>query len=121
MFNRIIKPSIPAIVALVLFGCGKQHKAESVVKEFMAQYMTVDDYSIDFLKIDSTTHVTDSLINRMKFTAAQNKLFKKGIKYGRNPKSGRYVYLPVRIYIGKDTISQTFYLDTNTSNVIAFK
>lgn len=121
MSNRIIRLSVPAIVALMLFSCGKQHKAETVVKEFMTQYMTVDDYSVDFLKIDSTTHVTDSLIDRMKLTATRNNLFKKGVKYGQVPKSGKYVYLPARIYVGKDTISQTFYLDTSISKVIAFK
>lgn len=121
MFNRIIKVSVLGIASFLFFSCGKQHKAEAVVKEFINRNIAVKDYYADFLKIDSTTHIADSLINRMKLTAEQNKIFKKGITYGQDPKSGKYAFLPANIYIGKDTIYQTFYLDMELSHVVAFK
>lgn len=121
MFNRIMRTVAPVLATILLFGCGKQHQAEGVVKEFIAQNIAVEDYSADFLKVDSTTHINDSMIERMRLAAGHNKLFKSGIKYGQDLRKGKYAFLPARIYVGKDTIRQTFYLDMDMSHVIAFK
>lgn len=121
MSNHVIGLLAFVSAALLLSGCGKQGEAETVVEEFIARNVAVDDYSVDFLKLDSTTHVGDSLIERMKLAAGRDRLFKKDIEYGQDPKTGKYIYLPARIYIGNDTIRRTFYLDMDAAHVVAFK
>ncbi len=110
-----------ASAIILLTGCGKQHDAETVVKDFIEQNVSVKDYEVEFRSLDSTTHVSDSLIEKIKFAAVQDKLFKKDIKYGADPKTGKYVFLPANIYVGKDTLRRTFYLDMKITNVVAFK
>lgn len=80
--KRYIKIIIICSITLVAVGCGKQHKAESAVKDFLDQNMTAADYSISFNKIDSTKNLTDSMIIVMKNSAKKNRLFKKNIEYG---------------------------------------
>lgn len=109
------------IMAILLVSCGKQHKAENVVKEFLDENLVTDDYSVSFSKIDSTRHVTDSMITVMQSAAARNRIFKKDIKYDTSSKTGKYIFTQTKIYKGKDTISNTFYLDTDLTHVIAFK
>ena len=50
--KRYIKIIIICSITLVAVSCGKQHKAESAVKDFLDQNMTAADYSISFNKID---------------------------------------------------------------------
>ena len=84
--KRYIKIIIICSITLVAVSCGKQHKAESAVKDFLDQNMTAADYSISFNKIDSTKNLTDSMIIVMKNSAKKNRLFKKNIEYGNGNK-----------------------------------
>lgn len=121
MKHCVTRACAMALMALAIASCGKQHEAESVVKKFIADNAAVKDYSVEFQRMDSTTHVSDSLIDVMKRAADRNKFFKKGISYEPNSKPGKYIYLPARIYVDKDTLSQTFYLDMEMTHVISFK
>lgn len=121
MSERIKRLFLPFFAVLVLIGCGKQHKAETTVKDFLETNIEAEDYTVDFKKIDSTMYITDSIINRMRSSANQNKFFKKDLKYGRTQARSKYIFIPANIYIGKDTVLHTFYLDMNASYVIAFK
>lgn len=67
--KRYIKIIIICSITLVAVSCGKQHKAESAVKDFLDQNMTTANYSISFNKIDSTRNLTDSMIIVMKNSA----------------------------------------------------
>lgn len=67
--KRYIKIIIICSITLVAISCGKQHKAESAVKDFLDQNMTAANYSISFNKIDSTRNLTDSMIIVMKNSA----------------------------------------------------
>lgn len=106
---------------MLLFSCGKQQKAESVVKDFLDENLVVSDYSISFAGIDSTSYITDSIVGVMKKAASTNRLFKKSIKYGESNVQGKYIYTRAEIVNGKDTVTQTFYLDKEMTCVIAFK
>lgn len=117
--KRYIKIIIICSITLVAVSCGKQHKAESAVKDFLYQNMTAADYSISFNKIDSTKNLTDSMIIVMKNSAKKNRLFKKNIEYGNGNKP--YIFTKAKICNGKDTVPYTFYLDNTLKNVIAFK
>lgn len=119
--KRYIKAFVICLTALSAVSCGDQHKAESVVKDFLDNNMVSADYSISFNGIDSTRNITDSMINVMKINANKNSLFKRNIVYGTNKGKKPYVFTKARIYNGKDTVSYTFYLDRAMQNVIAFK
>ncbi len=121
MRNRIIKAAILCLSPLLFFGCAKQRKAESVVKDFLNENLTESNYSVRFSKIDSTAYVNENTINIMKVVAKENKAFKKDINYGTSKKKGKLVYTKVTIYVGKDTLKQTFYLDNDITNVVGFK
>lgn len=117
--KRYIKTIVICSITLVAVSCGKQHKAESTVKDFLNQNMTATDYSISFNKIDSTKNLTDSMIIVMKNNAKKNSLFKKDIEYGTGNKP--YIFTKTKIYDGKDTVPYTFYLDNTLKNVVSFK
>ena len=113
------RAALICVTLTMLCGCGKQHKAENTVKDFLENNMRTDDYSVIFTKLDSTRHVTDSAIHRMRTNAEKNNIFNKGIKYGNTSK--QYQYLKTKICIGKDTLNQTFYLQPDLTEVVAFK
>lgn len=119
--TRYISKFSVCIMAILLVSCGRQHKAENVVKEFLDENLVTDDYSASFSKIDSTRHVADSMITVMRSAASRNRIFKKDIKYDNGHKTEKYIFTKTKIYIGKDTISHTFYLDTDLTHVMAFK
>lgn len=107
-------------MTLVLSSCGKQYKAESTIKDFLATNLQTSDYStVSFSDIDSTRYVTDSLINIMRKDAAKKQIFKKDIKYA--DMQDQYIYTRATICIGNDTTSHTFYLTKDLSQVVSFK
>lgn len=116
--KRYIKIIIICSITLVAVSCGKQHKAESAVKDFLDQNMTAADYSISFNKIDSTKNLTDSMIIVMKIVRKKQTFQEEHkIRNGNKP----YIFTKTKICNGKDTVPYTFYLDNTLKNVIAFK
>jgi len=112
---------IIGISALLLFvSCGQQHKAESLAKEFVAENME-DPSTIsgkDFADIGTTRHISDSLITLMRKRGATG--YKKGITYGKMP-TGDLYYLRMSYISNGDTLQNTFYFDSELSEVVAFK
>ena len=69
-----IKVFIIFIFAVLMFcGCGRQYKAEAVVKEFLDNNLQADAYTVSFQEIDSTKNVTDSVVDVMRLEAGKNK------------------------------------------------
>ncbi len=120
MINHTSKMFGFMLLSALLCSCGKQHKAESAINEFLDKNLVESDYSASVSGVDSTSYVTDSMINVMRTDASRNRHFKLGISYGY-PSSNVYVYAKTVIIIGKDTLKQTYYLDRNMNDVIAFK
>lgn len=106
---------------ILMCACGKQHKAEETVKAFLDNNLKTTEYSVNFTKIDSTRLVSDSLIHVMRTNAAKNKSFKSGIVYTANPPQRIYMFTKAKIYIGKDTLQHTFYLNPELTKVVSFK
>ena len=107
--------------ALLLFAsCGQQHKAESLAKDFVAENM--DNPSAirgkDFADLGTTRHISDSLITIMRQRGASG--YKKGISYGKMP-TGDLYYLRMSYISNGDTLQNTFYFDSELSEVVAFK
>ena len=115
-------PIIICILAstLLFASCGQQHKAEQRVKAFVEENMEVatEISGRDFADIGTTRHISDSLINIMRKRGAN--LFKKQIRYGGIP-SGDLYYLRMRYIHHGDTLQNTFYLDPELNEVVAFK
>ncbi len=109
-----------AVVSL-LSGCGKQHKAESIVSDFLDENLKSSDYSASFTKIDSTRLVSDSIVGVMRRSAEKNTSFKSGIKYDAEASQRMYIFTKAIIRLGDDTIRQTFYLTPDLKHVVSFK
>jgi len=110
-----------ALCAIIFTSCGKEYKAKSTVKDFISENFIVEDYSIDsYARLDSTTYVTQEMINRMRQEANKNTEFKKGIKYTER-KGEKLLYLPVTMKIKDEKVKHTFYLTEDVQEIVAFK
>ena len=107
-------------LVLLLTACGQQYKAEKAVEAFV-DANAIEPSEIahrDFADIGTTRHISDSLIDVMRHRAAP--LFKNDIPYPQKT-SGDLIYLRMRYIHQGDTLQNTFYLDSEAKNVIAFK
>ena len=107
--------------AMLLCACGKQHKAAETVKAFLDANLKSQSYNVIFTKIDSTKLVSDSTVNVMRAFAAKNTAFKPNIQYGAETPQPSYIFTKTRIVVGNDTLTHTFYLTPELSDVVAFK
>lgn len=105
----------------MLVGCGKQHKAEQVVGDFISANAVSDNYSIDYTPLDSTDRIPAERIAAMKKAATSDPLFKRRLSFGPIPANSKYMYTKATFISGKDTVARTFYLDAALTQVIAFK
>lgn len=119
MFDNIKNVVLCAVIVL-LASCGKQHKAEGVVKDFLNKSLVAQDYTVSLSKIDSTKRVSKAAIAFMRMEARKNKSFKQPIKYG-DDNYASYVFTRATIAQGRDTLVHTFYLDSEVVQVVAFK
>ena len=105
---------------LFVASCGKQHTAEQTVKNFVAENIKegVETKTIDFADLGTTRHINDTLVAKMRKNGAE--LFKSGIKYGNMP-TGEVYYLRMKYLHQGDTLQNTFYLDSELKEVVAFK
>ncbi len=118
IFYNII---IGVAFAMAITACGNQKDAENLVKEFISDNAVKPETMelIEFGKLDSTKVISDSVIESMQ--QRENPLFKKGIYYA-DKSSGRLLYfIRAKIVVEGDTIPQTFYLDEQLQQVVAFK
>ena len=107
-------------LVLLLTACGQQYKAEKAVEAFV-DANAIEPGEIahrDFADIGTTRHISDSLIDVMRHRGAP--LFKKDIPYPQKP-SGDLIYLRMRYIHKGDTLQNTFYLDNEVKEVVAFK
>lgn len=109
-----------AVVAMVS-SCGKQHKVESVVGDFISATAISTDYTVDYTPLDSTDRIPVERIEAMKKAAATDPLFKKKLTFGAVPADNKYIYTTAKLINGNDTVVRTFYLDANITQVVAFK
>lgn len=111
-------------LALLFAACGQQHKAESVVEDFMERNLTdpsaLED--LDFNDIDSTRHINDSIVAIMRqATKATAPQYKKTIDYGTKQAVGNVLLVRVNYKVGEKRFTDTYYLDKEMTDVIAFK
>ena len=106
---------------LLFASCGRQNSAEQTVKAFVEANMENsgnDISSRDFADLGITRLISDSLIQLMRHRGAP--LFKKGITYTEVP-DGELYYLRMSYIHEGDTLQNTFYLNQELTEVVAFK
>jgi hypothetical protein len=108
------------LVVLLLASCGKQYTAEQTVKDFVAQNLKegVETQRLDFGDLGTTRHLKDSLVAQLRKNGSS--LYKKDITYGQIP-AGEVYYLRMTYLHQGDTLQNTFYMDPELKEVIAFK
>lgn len=112
------------LIVLLFAACGQQYDAESLVKDFMDEYLkdVGSLSSIDFERIDSTTRINDSIINNMKQFTAKSGRYKQDLKF--SPKSdseNTLIILRVEYKQNNEIYSDTYYLNKELTKVIAIK
>lgn len=115
------KLALTVVCALILVACGDKHKAENTVRAFLDMNMKSAEYSADFSKLDSTRHITDSVISAMRMTADRKGIYKNDIKFGNVKNYDKIMFMQGKIVIDKDTFAHTFYMTPDLEQVIAFK
>ncbi len=120
MKHRSLFNLIGGMAILLLASCGKQYQAEQTVKDFVDA--NIENAALvsnrDFTDIGTTRHISDSLISVMHKRGAQ--FFKKDINYPPAPK-GELYYLRMKYIHNGDSLQNTFYLNQELTEVIAFK
>lgn len=109
-------------ILALLSGCGRQHKAESTVNDFVEANSAVEVKVLHFGRLDSTVNVTDSLMGVMRQRAESSRNWKNGIvfaPYKQDPKRPLY-YVPASYVEGGDTITGAFYLSSDLKKVAGF-
>ncbi len=107
---------------VLLSGCGRQHRAESTVKDFVEANATVDVEVLHFGRLDSTVNVTDSLMGVMRQRVEKSRNWKNGIVYAPYQRSAKrpLYYVPTKYVEGSDTITGAFYLSSDLEKVAGF-
>jgi hypothetical protein len=111
---------VAALLALsvIVGACGKGGKAGKVVRNFLESHLNGAEFDIlECSEVDSTTRVLPYYIAQMRQTAASK--FKPAPTYVEPTPQLKYV--SVKYVVGKDTVSQTFYLDQNLTGVVGVK
>ncbi len=121
MFKYLKVAFFTVLFTFLVNSCGQRHRAEGVIKDFLKENLEKSKYSLNVLKVDSTRFLSDSILNVMKKNALKSKIFKEDINYAQKTPSRKYFYARTKMYIEKDTLSLTFYLDSEIKDVLAFK
>ena len=104
-------------LALVLTSCGDQHKAQSLVKDFLNER---------FSQLTPTAMIDFNRVKSMRQEMNQLPYMKKNIDYNDGTFPDTLMYLRATYQLTthdgkKEELTQTFYLDKALTRIIAFK
>lgn len=115
-------------IVLVLTSCGDQHKAQSLVKDFLNENLKDNDCSYDrFTNLSRTAMIDTKKVAELRKEAQKFPYISSNIHYaGTGTVTDTLLY--IRAYYtltdkeGKDQkLTQTFYFDKALTQVVAFK
>ncbi len=109
--------------AILLSGCGSGNKAKNLVSDFLDENLKNNDISeIEFSALDSTSLVSDSIINVMRSDIGKSNVFKSGIKYADRTKGQKLYFISVN-YKASDgkKMKHTFYMDNKVNEIVCVK
>ncbi len=120
--------SITLGLMLVLTSCGDQHKAQSLVKDFLNENLEEgNDCSFErFTQLTPTAMIDMGRVKSMRNDMEHQPYIKSNINYpeGALPDTLMYIRATYKLKgkTGKDEeLTQTFYMDKALTKVIAFK
>lgn len=123
-----IKFSILFLGIVLLFtSCGEQHKAQSLVKDFLNENLIDNDCSFErFSKLTPTAMINVERLAAMRKDIETLPIVKKGIQYGSNDLPDTLLYIRATYKLTgkngeKEKFTQTFYMDKGITHIIAFK
>ncbi|MBQ9671457.1 MAG: hypothetical protein IJV34_01215 [Prevotella sp.] len=110
-----------ASVALLTASCTRQYKAERLAADFIERNALHPEEMSDrdFKSLDSTKHITDSIILSMQARGGEQ--FQQNIDYPVKTAGRMLYYLRMSYVHDGDTLQNTFYLDEELQNVVSFK
>lgn len=109
-------------ILALLSGCGRQHKAETTVEDFVEANAVGDVKILHIGRLDSTVNVTDSLMQVMRDRVEKSPNWKNGISYAPYQRSAKkpLYYVPVKYVEKNDTLTGAFYLSGDLKTVAGF-
>ena len=123
-----IKFSILFLGIVLLFtSCGEQHKAQSLVKDFLNENLIDNDCSFErFSKLKTTAMITANRLADMRKDIETLPIVKKGIQYESSELPDTLLYIRATYQLTgkngkKEKFTQTFYMDKGITHIIAFK
>lgn len=109
------------LVTLGVFSsCGNSYTAKGHVKDFMSEKMALTDVDyIAWSNVDSTLHLTDSMLEAMHNRAMTSRLVKGKVDY--QPRTAKLNMITLKYAVKKDTLMVTFYLDDKFAGIVGVK
>ena len=120
-YSRMLCAGLGFLMMLAVFSsCGNSYTAKGHVKDFMSEQMALTDVDyIAWSNVDSTLHLTASLLEAMHKRAPTTRLVKGLIKY--QPRTAKLNMITLKYAIKKDTLTATFYLDDKFAGIVGVK
>lgn len=110
---RLAKTLSLFCAAILMTGCGSGNKEEKLVSDFLNKNLKENNISqVTFSEVDSTSHVSDSVIGIMRNDAERSGLFRSGLKYTERTKGQKLHFISVSYTASNGKrMRHTFYLD----------
>ena len=90
---RLAKTLSLFCAAILMTGCGSGNKEEKLVSDFLNKNLKENNISqVTFSEVDSTSHVSDSVIGIMRNDAERSGLFRSGLKYAERTKGAETAF-----------------------------
>ena len=120
---RLAKTLSLFCAAILMAGCGSGNKEEKLVSDFLNKNLKENNISqVTFSEVDSTSHVSDSVIGIMRNDAERSGLFRSDLKYAERTKGQKLHFISVSYTASNGKrMRHTFYLDKKADNVICIK
>jgi len=119
--GRMLSAGLGFVMILgVLSSCGNSYTAKGHVKDFMAEKMALEDVDyVAWSAVDSTLHLTDSMLEAMHNRAMTSRLVKGKVDY--QPRTAKLNMITLKYAVKKDTSMATFYLDDKFAGIVGVK
>jgi hypothetical protein len=104
----------------VFSSCGNSYTAKGHVKDFVSEKMALEDVDyVAWSDVDSTLHLTDSMLEAMHKRAETSRLVKGKVNY--QPRTAKLNMITLKYAVKKDTSMATFYLDDKFAGIVGVK
>lgn len=126
MIKKMMFVMVSGLV-LMFTSCGDQHKAQSLVKDFLDENLVDQDCSYErFSRLTPTAMISFDQMKVMRQNVSKLPYVKKNIDYNDAAYPDTLLYLTATYKLTnhqgeKQEVTQTFYLDKCLTRVIGFK